>query len=173
MEAVVLRAIKRALLWGTAAPATFALLLGALITWPDSLFAFTLGSGKIVVASDHAIPSDGGERLIRDCERLLDRSPLKSEGRQYRLYVTNDDWRQRLFFVPRPERWGFAWYYGFGGHAFLSGADFEQGRVVHHDREKELVRRSTLADDADARSSDRDHACRREAMKLVEVSRAQ
>ncbi len=131
MEAILLRAIKRTLLWATVALATVALSLSALITWPGPLFAFSLGSGKIIVASDRPIPPDGGERFLRDCEKLLDRSPLKAERGQYRLYVTNEDWRQRLFFIPQPERWGFAWYYGLGGHAFLSGADFETGRVVH------------------------------------------
>jgi hypothetical protein len=127
----LLRTIKRTLLWASVALATVALSLCALITWPELLFAFSLGSGKIVVASDRPIPPGGGDRFLRDCERLLDRLPLKAEGRQYRLYVTNEDWRQRLFFIPRPERWGFAWYYGFGGHAFLSGADFDSGRGVH------------------------------------------
>jgi hypothetical protein len=131
MEDIVLRAIKRTLLWATAALATVALLLGTLITFPDPLFAFTHGSGKIIVASDRPIPRDGGERFLRDCERLLDRSPLKAKSRQYRLYVTNEPWRQRLFFIPHPDAWGFAWYYGFGGHAFLSGADFDAGRVIH------------------------------------------
>jgi len=127
----LLRVIRRTLLWATATPVTVALLLGALITWPDPLFAFSLGSGKIIVASDRPIPPAGGERFLRDCERLLERSVLKAESRQYRLYVTNDAWRQRLFFFPQPERWGFAWYPGFAGRAFLSGADFESGRVVH------------------------------------------
>jgi hypothetical protein len=131
MESLLLRAIKRILLWTTAALTAVALLLGTLITFPDPLFAFTLGSGKIVVASDRPIPPEGGERFLRDCERLLDRSPLKTERRQYRLYVTNAPWRQRLFFILHPDAWGFAWYYGFGGHTFLSGADFDAGRVVH------------------------------------------
>ena len=128
---IIKRAIKRSLVWVSVAVSSVALSLGALITWPGPLFAFSLGSGRIVVASDHPIPSGGGERFLRDCERLLERSPLEPKSRQYRLYVTNDAWRQRLFFIPRPERWGFAWYPGFGGHAFLSGADFESGRVVH------------------------------------------
>lgn len=127
----MLRAIKRTLLWTTAALGTAALTLGALITWPEPLFAFSLGSGKIIVASDRPIPPTGGERFLRDCERLLDRSPLKAKRNRYWLYVTNDNWRQRLFFVPHPDAWGFAWYYGFGGHAFVSGADFESGRVIH------------------------------------------
>ena len=131
MEAILLRTIKRTLLWATVVLATVALSLGILITWPGPLFAFSLGSGNIIVASDHPIPPRGGEQFLRDCERLLERSPLKAKSSHYRLYVTNDEWRQRLFFIPRPERWGFAWYYGFGGHAFLSGADFETGRVIH------------------------------------------
>jgi hypothetical protein len=127
----LLQLIKRTLLWATAALATVALSLGVLITWPDPLFAFSLGSGTIIVASDRPIPLAGGEAFLGDCERLLERSPIKAKRRQYWLYVTNEDWRQRLFFIPHPEAWGFAWYYGFGGHAFLSGADFETGRVVH------------------------------------------
>jgi hypothetical protein len=96
---------------------------------PEPLFAFTLGSGKVVVASDHQIPSAGGERFLRDCERLLERSPLKAEGGQYRVYVTNEVWRHHLFFLGDPAAWGIT--YGIAGHAFLSGADFDTGRVVH------------------------------------------
>src|SRR5262245_29259958 len=121
--------IRRALLWAAGSAAAFGLLFGALIAWPDPLFAFSLGSGKIIVASVRPIPSAGGEPFLHDCDRLLDRSPLKAEGRQYRVYVTNEDWRQRLFFLPHPKAWGVA--YGFGGTVFLSGANFETGRVVH------------------------------------------
>ena len=131
IEAILLRPIGRTLLWASVAVTTAALSLGALITWPDPLFAFSISSGKIIVASDRPIPSGAGEQFLRDCERLLDRSQLEATRGEYRLYVTNDDWRQRLFFFPRPERWGFSWYYGFGGHAFMSGADFANGRVIH------------------------------------------
>jgi hypothetical protein len=36
-----------------------------------------------------------------------------------------------LFFLPRPKAWGLAYYYGFGSAAFMSGANFDTGRVVH------------------------------------------
>ena len=127
----MLQMIKRTLLWATAAVAIIALVLVALITWPNPLFAFSLGAGKLTVVSDHPIPPAGGQQFLRDCERLLERSPLKAMRREYRLYVTNEDWRQRLFFIPHREAWGFAWYYDSGGHAFLSGADFKTGQVVH------------------------------------------
>jgi hypothetical protein len=123
--------IKRTLLWACAALVSAAISFGALILWPDPLFAFSLRAGKIIVASDRPIPPAGGERFLHDCERLLERSPLKHQGREYRLYVTNADWRQRLFFLLRPDPWGLAYSYPLGGNAFLTGANFETGRVVH------------------------------------------
>lgn len=111
----MLRGIKRTLLWAGGALSSAALLFGALLLWPDPLFAFSLGTGKIIIASDRPIPSAGGERFLRDCEILLERSPLKATGRQYRIYVANENWRQRLFFIPHPASWGIAYYDGFGG----------------------------------------------------------
>src|SRR5262245_57166369 len=115
--AVLPRVIRRALLWGGAAVATPVLLFCALLAWPDPLFAFSLDTGMIIVASDRPIPSAGGERFLRDCATLLERSPLKAKGRKYRIYVTNEDWRQRLFFLPHPRAWGVAYYYGPGSAA--------------------------------------------------------
>ena len=123
--------MRRALLWACASLACAALAFGALIFWPDPLFAFSLRAGKIVIASDRPIPTAAGERVLADCERLLERSPLKAQGREYRLYVMNASWRQRLFFLPNPDAWGLAYAYPYGGNAFLTGADFERGRVVH------------------------------------------
>src|SRR5258706_8770897 len=127
----MLRMIRRTLLWACAALASAAISFGALIFWPDPLFAFSLRAGKIIVASDRPIPPAGGERFLHECERLLERSPLKAQGREYRLYGTNADWRQRLFFLLRPDPWGLAYSYPLGGNAFLTGANFETGRGGH------------------------------------------
>lgn len=129
-EILMIRTIKRALLWAGAALAVAMLAFASLIAWPDPLFAFSLGAGKIVVASDRPIPATGGERLLRDCEKLPERSPLTAEGRQYHLYVTNEDWRHHLFFLLNPNASGLTYYYGLGGDAFLTGANFETGRLV-------------------------------------------
>ena len=127
----MLRVIKRILPWAGAALAAIALMYGAVLTHPDPLFAFSAGSGKIVVASDRPIPSAGGDRFLRDCERLLARSPLKPGAHQYRVYVTNEDWRRRLFFLPNPDAWGLTYTIGLWGTSYLSGAKFETGQVVH------------------------------------------
>jgi hypothetical protein len=131
VQALTVGIIRRTVLWACAALAFAAISSGALLFWPDPLFAFSFGAGKIILASDRPIPPAGGERVLRDCERLLDRSPLKAQGREYRLYVTNEDWLQRLFFLSAPPAWGLAYGYPFGGNAFVSGANFETGRVVH------------------------------------------
>lgn len=104
-----------------------------LMAWPDPLFAYTAGAGRITIASDQPIPSEGGGRLIAQCEQLLERSPLQAESRQYRLYVANADWRHRLFFLTVPAAGGVV-YFPLGRHAFLSGADFEAGRLVKSGR---------------------------------------
>ena len=57
------------------------------------------------------------------------RSKLKA--RQYRVYVTNEDWRQRLFFLPAPNALGLAYSYRFRRSCFLSGANFDTDRLVH------------------------------------------
>jgi hypothetical protein len=123
--------MRRVLRWGSAAAAVTITIFGVLIFWPDPLFAYSLTTGRIAVASDRPIPRADGERFVRDCERLLERSPLKASGQRYQVYVTNSDWRQRLFFIPRPYAWGLAYSYPLGGNVFLSGANFETGRVVH------------------------------------------
>ena len=124
--------MKRLLALGqSSALGYLALSYGALIFYPDPLFAFSQRAGKIVVSSDLPIPRVGGERFLRDCERLLERSPLKAEGPEYRVYVTNAAWRQRLYFLPNRDSWGLAYSYPLGDHAFLTGANFETGRIVH------------------------------------------
>jgi hypothetical protein len=130
MEVRVFYFVKRALLFAGGVLVMGALLFGALLMWPDPIFAYSLGTGKIVVSSDQPIPTYGGERFLRDCERLLERSPLKAHSSRYHVYITNTSWRHRLFFLPRPEAWGLT-YSLLGGPAFLSRIDFEMGRVVH------------------------------------------
>lgn len=123
--------IKRTLLCAGAALGCVGILLATLVVWPDRLFAYSLQAGKLIVASDRPIPPVGGERLLNDCGTLLERSPLKAERDEYRLYVTNTRWRQRLFFLPHPDAWGMEYPYPLGRNAFLAGADFNTGQVVH------------------------------------------
>jgi hypothetical protein len=53
------RFVKRTLLCAGGALVIGALLFGALLMWPDALFAYSFGTGKIVVSSDEPIPTSG------------------------------------------------------------------------------------------------------------------
>jgi hypothetical protein len=107
-------------------------LVGAatLIIWPSPVFAYSAGTGKVVVASDEPIPVTGAERFLRQCEALLERSPLKAQSTHYYVYVTNARWRHNLFFLPDRNASGVAYAVRHGGNAFLAGADFDRGRLV-------------------------------------------
>jgi hypothetical protein len=125
----MLRLVTRKFVWTGAACATAALLFVASIVWPDPLFAYSVSDGKITIKSDRPIAAASGDQLLRDCEALLARSPMKAEGQHYRIYVTNEAWRQRLFFQINMNAQGLAYP---GGSTFLSGADFENGRLIYN-----------------------------------------
>lgn len=125
-----MRLLKRLLVWSGVALVALIAVATTLIIWPDPLFAYSAGSSKIIVRSDQPIPAAGGEKFLSDCEALLARSPLKAESAHYDVYVTNAAWRHHLFFLPHPEASGLAYFYGFGGSAFLTGANFDSGRLI-------------------------------------------
>lgn len=102
----------------------------SLLAWPSPLFAYSLGAGKIVVASDRPIPVAGGNKLIDDCQKLIERSPLNAHDQQYKIYITNTKWRNRLFFAANPNAGGIS-YAALVRNVFLSGADFATGQLIH------------------------------------------
>jgi hypothetical protein len=120
----------RAFFWVGAVLALVVVGAATLIIWPSPVFAYSVGTGKVIVASDEPIPAAGGERLLRQCEALLERSPLKARSPHYRVYVTNTAWRHHLFFLPAPNASGVTYAVRHGGNAFLAGADFDRGRLV-------------------------------------------
>lgn len=125
----MLRLVVRVMAWTGAACAGAALLFAALILWPDPLFAYSASDGRITIKSDRPIAAAGSEQLLRECAALLARSPMKAEAKHYRIYVANESWRQRLFFAINGDAHGLAYP---GGSVFLSGADFEAGRLIHN-----------------------------------------
>ena len=63
--------------------------------------AFLIRHGPIVKSgARHRQSLERVFPAFRRAPERLDRSPLKANDRQYRVYVTNVDWRHRLFFLP-------------------------------------------------------------------------
>ena len=124
-----MRRIRNLLLYAGGAVVALTAFIASILAWPSPLFAFSLGNGKVVVASDKPLPVDGATQFINACEALLARSPLKATGQHYRVYIANADWRTTLVFVANPDAGGIA-YQALGRHVFLSGANFETGELV-------------------------------------------
>ncbi len=101
-----------------------------LLVWPSPLFAFSLGVGKIIIASDRPIPDLGGGELIAKCQKLIERSPLTAPDQHYQIFITNTEWRKRFFFAANPNAGGIS-YAALVRNVFLSGADFETGKLIH------------------------------------------
>jgi len=123
--------IRRVLLWLGAPLGLLVLLAFALLEWPGLFFPYRLAGATIIVESDRPIPLAGGTRLIAACTQLLQRSPLKATAAPNRIYVTNEAWHHRLYFLPVPGAIGATYAYGLGAASFMSGADFPAGRIVH------------------------------------------
>jgi hypothetical protein len=121
---------KRAACWAGTLVALVVAGAATLIVWPSPVFAYSAGTGKVIVVSDEPIPAAGGERFLHQCEALLARSPLKARSPRYRVYVTNTAWRHHLFFMHHSEAGAVAYSLLPGGNAFLAGADFESGRLI-------------------------------------------
>lgn len=104
--------------------------IGALIVHPQPLFAHVMHGRLLKVYSDEPIDEAGGRAFIAGAEMLLAKWPIALKHTEYKVFVTNSPWRQRLLFTYR---------YGVGGlvycifscrTGFLSGADFPANRLI-------------------------------------------
>lgn len=101
----------------------------ALLAFPSPLFAYTHNSGSLTFRSDAPIDAAGADAVARAVRATLDASPFPIGDEPYTLYVANDDWRRRLYFILTPGAGGFVVPPLTPRHTFLSGADFPSKRL--------------------------------------------
>lgn len=106
--------------------------VGAIITllaFPEPLYAYHVEEGRLRLYSDHPFDPARGRAILDDVERRLDEAPpaLADPASVYRIFVTNEDWRKRLFFL---------WSYGVGGLNYypLAGGVFVRQSDIDNDR---------------------------------------
>lgn len=119
--------IKLALLWAGSTLVFITVSLAALITSPGPLFAYSLQSGKIIVASDRPIPALGGvgwSTTARACssDPRLKRSGTNTGFTSQTRDGGNSSASRRLGHCVSPLS---------RNNVFLTGADFNTGRLVH------------------------------------------
>ena len=111
------------------AAAVAASALAALLAFPAPLFAYAHTSGSFTFRSDAPIDAAGADAVAHDIRATLNASPFPVGDEPYALYVANDAWRRRLFFLIAPGAGGFVVPPLGPRHTFLSGADFPRGRL--------------------------------------------
>lgn len=115
----------------------FALMLGlgALMIWPQFLFAHTSAHGQITFWSDEPIDDVAAAEVSSKIMQRLRASPLGLGDVDYHLFVANDRWRQRLLWnvVVGQNAGGFAITPFAKRHVFLSGAVFETNTLIAPD----------------------------------------
>jgi hypothetical protein len=83
----------------------------------------------LTIHSDAPIDPAGAEAALASTRQRLAVSPLPLDGRRYHLYVANDAWRRRLFFVWAQDAGGVVHPALAPRSAFFSGADFKTDRL--------------------------------------------
>ncbi|OQW54970.1 MAG: hypothetical protein A4S14_13995 [Proteobacteria bacterium SG_bin9] len=110
----------------TAAIAITALAV-ALLAYPQPLFAHSMTHGQLELWSD--VPFDEGhaKRVLDDAVERINTSPLPLDGATHRVFITNTEWRRRLFFLPNWQAGGINHY--LARNVFIGRADIPNNRL--------------------------------------------
>jgi hypothetical protein len=100
----------------------------ALLAHPQPLFAYHVEEGRLELWSDHDFDRDAGRRVLADVEQRLSVSELNRPGERFRIFISNEPWRSRLFFLPAGGARGLN-YYPLAGNVFLRSSNIELGLV--------------------------------------------
>jgi len=115
-------------------------ILAAMLAYPQPLFAYHVEHGHLELWSDRPFNPDKGRAVLADIERRVAHSPFTLGDATHRIFIANDEWRQRLVFL---------WNYGAGGvnyyplhNVFIRAADVDANRLL---RVRSTVPPRTLA----------------------------
>jgi hypothetical protein len=80
-----------------AVPAGLAAVLGTALAYPQPFFAYHTQHGRLELFSDRPFDAAKAQVILASVEKRLARSPL-DRHEAHRVFVTNSEWRRRLFF---------------------------------------------------------------------------
>lgn len=99
-----------------------------IVTYPMFLFGWKAQSGNLVLYSDRPFKKTDGVRVIETIRSNLQRSPLYSEEKNYRIFLCNLKLRRALFFFPNYAARGL--YYPCTCNVFLCGGVVEKDALL-------------------------------------------
>jgi hypothetical protein len=100
----------------------------AALTRPQPLFPYHAVHGRLSLHSDRPFDAGRADKVLADVERRLSRSSLNDDN-THRIFVSNAEWRRRLFFLWNAGAAGVN-YYPLTRNVFIGQADVDGDRVM-------------------------------------------
>jgi hypothetical protein len=100
----------------------------AALTCPQPLFPYHAVHGRLSLHSDRPFDAGRADKVLADVERRLSRSSLNDDN-THRIFVSNAEWRRRLFFLWNAGAAGVN-YYPLTRNVFIGQADVDGDRVM-------------------------------------------
>ncbi len=122
------RKLRKIVLWSAS---TLGLLVaGGIMVYanPGPFFPYQRSYGSLTLFDQNPIPPSA-DIALGGIQDRLNESPFATD-QPLSLYVTGNGWRRELFFRFAPGAGGVAYYPIAPSHAFLSGADYNSGRLI-------------------------------------------
>lgn len=106
---------------------TVVVLAVGLLAFPQPLFAYSMTRGQVELWSD--VPFDEGQatRVLTDAVGRINASPLPLDRATHRVFITNTEWRRRLFFLPNWQAGGINHY--LSNNVFIGRADIPNNQL--------------------------------------------
>ncbi len=114
----------------------FALLLPAYImmmAMPGLFFAHSGGDGRITFHAASPMPQDAAQRAAADGWEAMQDTPFGRPDHGIDVYITEGGWRDWVYFRVAPYAGGLTYPILSRRNVFLSGVNFEAGRLVKDD----------------------------------------
>lgn len=127
-----MRVVRQIILWSLAIIVVVNIGFAAALINPTWAFSLREQTDRLAIYSARPLSGDMrafAEQVMAD----LDAGPLPPAGADYRIFITQGGWRDRLFFFNVPFAGGVIYPLYSGRNVFLTGADLAGDRLIKGD----------------------------------------
>jgi hypothetical protein len=100
------------------------------IAMPQMLFDHELRVGRLNFHSERSLNRTDVAYVVADAEQRLMKSAINDRQNTYELFIVESRWKRKLLFAPAGDVGGVTYFPLANRNVFLSGAIFEQNRLV-------------------------------------------
>lgn len=121
------RCLRTGLVVAASTMAAIVAVVVTLLAFPQPLFAHSMTHGQLELWSDTPFDEGQARRLLMETAERINASPLPLDGATHRVFITNTEWRRRLFFLTAPGAGGINHYPS--RNVFIGRADITNNRI--------------------------------------------